>query len=72
VWGFIGGLFSGLLAKVLMLLGVYRAGQLAERNNELERDLERASEAQRAEDAVRRLGDDVLNERLRPFSRPKS
>jgi hypothetical protein len=55
-----------------MLLGVYRAGQLDERNNELERDLERASEAQRAEDAVRRLGDDVLNERLRPFSRPKS
>ena len=63
--------FLGLLNAGIKWIAVYSWGRKAAESKELSRDIERAKEAQRAEDAIRTLTDSELDERLHKFARRK-
>lgn len=79
LWAILGGFFSGIITRASTLLAVFWLGKNVEKNKALEReieqgrkDVERAKEMQRAEEAVRTLSDSALDERLSRFSRKRS
>jgi Flp pilus assembly protein TadB len=61
--------FLGILNASIKWFAVFMWGRKAAEAKELRHDVERAKEAQRAEDAVRVLTDHELDERLQRFSR---